>query len=383
VVHLNVELGIFEIVISTGILISSVPLVRNEGRGPWIRAGLLLGIASFFGRNFALYGAVSFVLLWIYRRTIRRDAAWGRLADLAASSTVGLLPIAFLALTKPGFGAAWIDSFRIVLSKGFMLPLPFPWPWMSDRVAVLASGGAAGFSLLFLLLALSFSGRRLPPEALAAAFVGLPLLHYAFSRTDVVHLSVVLLPFWFGGFALLSGSRWQKSALGGALLFSLWTILPASGISSYLFHRDHWSVQARLQGQVVRLDPFTGRWMAAVGRELQELPPGDNVAFLPCLPGLYPAFNLPSPIWDLYNGFYLSEEEQNRTLQELEDHRVNRILFADWSFVGDRPSDYETAHPKIFRYLQTHYLVHRVPNLDASYLWLIRMDPARPNDRTP
>jgi hypothetical protein len=377
---------IFEIVITLGTLALSFSLIQEKGLGPWLRAGLLVGVASFFGRNYALYSSISFATLWILRRIKSHDVTTKHLAAFLLPALIGLIPIAFLALLNPDFGWTWINTCRLVRSKGYFPFFPYPWPWMRDRVAMLSPDGSFGFSILFLILpffyamlmGLALFNRRLHAQTLGAVVTGLPLLHYIFSRADVAHLSVVFQPFLFCIAALSAHSKWKKCILYGCLLFSLWTIFPASGMKDYLFHKELWPVQVKLRSQPWRVSADTGQLINTLNRELQLVPSGENIAFLPYLPGLYPAFNLSSPLWDLYTGFYISEEEQNRTIRELESHRVTRVLLACQTFVSDRPTDYASIHPKTYRYLQNHYLVHRISTLDPYYYWLIRKDPLPP-----
>lgn len=358
-------------------------LLREDGWRPWVLMGAVLGAVSFFGRNFAFYGALTTAILWFYRRGVRRDISFGPLAYSAGAALfIGLIPILILSLGARGFASAWAGYF---LQHNLGVPLPIPWPWLAPFSHPFSPQGPLGFPFLFLftpllcalILILTFSGRRSFEAFLPAAATSAPLLHYTFFRSDAAHLCVAVMPF----FLILYRSskpilRWGLWT--GALLFTLLDLVPTSNFPAYLFNQNAWPDRAVFLGQEVRLTREQSTLIDALKSELRKEPNGQVVAFMPYLPGFYPALGLPSPLWLLYPTYRAFPGDEERAVRELEEGRVTRIFFWNCQITGIPPIELSTTHPRLFRYIQSHYVIHSVPAFEPKYHWLMRSRPFEP-----
>ena len=124
-------------------------------------------------------------------------------------------------------------------------PLPVPWPWLTTGaqvgLAYETAGLAIGLGFIVITVApvlgvvrafhLRRHGATLRDVSLVALAVGVPYSHYAFSRADLVHLSVSITPLLIltCAWAVSLRPRGAAAAWIGLLVFG--TL--ASGIPSY------------------------------------------------------------------------------------------------------------------------------------------------------
>jgi hypothetical protein len=188
-----------------------------ERPSPWrhFGAGLLTGIALFFGKNHGLYLALAFLLLIAlvtfrleppletrrgagplppteederessglapalrrplarrqpaYRLLVRRLLAWG--AGLAA----GASPLLVMLAAVPGFARGYFDSIRFFVEEGQTnFALPIPWPWHAATAGGAAAAGAGAGTV-----AGTGAGAGLYGLAFGLPFLLMPLLYLA------------------------------------------------------------------------------------------------------------------------------------------------------------------------------------------------------------
>jgi hypothetical protein len=273
-----------------------------------------------------------------------------------------------------------MDAIALHWRIGMNLPLPYPWPWMGERVRSLGLPGSSVYSLLFVLVPVAEAGvifaalrskRVFSPEALAGAVMGLMWFQYATTRPDVIHLSLAIQPALFMFFALSGKGPVRKGFLLLLLVFSLWAALPFPMASwKALFHNPI-ATRLNLRGQQTPVDIRASGGIESLRKEISSLPPGESVAFLPYLPGLYPALDLRPPLWDTYPIYPQGEAGQDRMIRELQEHHVTRVLLGFDSIPSTHPAGFSEIAPKVFEYLRTNYRMGPTLGSGPSLLWLV------------
>jgi hypothetical protein len=286
---------VFEPCVAMAAVWVGVRLLEHPSRGRHFAAGLLAGLAAFFGKNLGLYCLAAMLCLALVAhasaadpqasaapagapagpsgRPNGRPAGWPaprslptarprlrqRLAALAAGLFTGLLPLLAM-FCIPGFFASFVESCFFFLRLGRTnFAEPIPWPWLAfvpgldlgERMQQLSL--ALSFLLLIIgttaALAVGWKNLRRdgrpPALLLAGGIVGAFFLHHAFARADSFHLGQSVHPLLLAALALPSGGRsrerrlslgpsWGATLIATLFLFStLFTAIPEAP----LFHK--------------------------------------------------------------------------------------------------------------------------------------------------
>jgi hypothetical protein len=399
---------LFEPAIAMAAVWVGVRLLERPSRGRHFAAGVLAGLAAFFGKNLGLYCLAAMLCLALAAHLGApaggdRPPAGRRLAAFAAGLLAGLLPLLAM-FCIPGFPAAFVDSCLLFVRLGRTnFPEPFPWPTLAlepgldgwDRAQRLALG------LSFLLLAggtaaaVAAGWRRArregrpPALLLAGGVVSAFFLHHAFARTDPFHLAQSVHPLLLASFALTAAGRpgssgrpagrtLPRSAAGAALIaasiaFStLFTALPEAP----LFHRlaadrrQEMFVPFDLAGDALYVREHAAHVLDALRFDFsQDVPPGEPVFLATHFAGLYPFLGRHSPVWEIYPIWPGEGERDERMLRELQAHRVRWALIGAYARQGGEELTLAQTHPKVWLYLMQEF--DRVPSGELPRRFLL------------
>jgi hypothetical protein len=388
---------LFEPALTMLAVLVAVRLIEQPSRRRACAAGLLVGFAGIMGKNHGLYCAAATLSLLLFvhfriapagfapRELGRRLLAWGAGAAAGFSPMLALFP-------RPGFFASYLDSFRFFLLQGKTNePEPFPWPWLALRAKLDSEGlrldafgrlEMATFGILLLLVPLFLVaaavvmagtdrrnvGRR--SLLLAGGAVGLFYAHHMYSRTDFFHLTQSLHPILLGAIALplavpLAWRRRTRAWLvGGMVLATLFAAIPQMPLFQKLIDRGGAPfVPFEMAGDRIFLHARQAAVLSAVRNELDaHVPPGEPVLFAAHLPGYYPAFGRPSPVWDTYPMWPGIGGMDERMLGELQRGGVRWALIAAYPMPGSEELRFENSYPQVWSYLTENF--ERVPTPD-------------------
>jgi hypothetical protein len=412
-------------------------LLEHPSRGRHFAAGLLAGLAAFFGKNLGLYCLAAMLCLALvaqaaaadphgsaapagapgpHDRPDRRPAGWPaprnppaewpllrqRLAAFAAGLLAGLLPLLAM-FCIPGFFASFVESCLFFLHLGRTnFPEPIPWPWLAfvpgldpgERVQQLS----LGLSFLLLIVgttaALAVGWKRLrrdgrpPALLLAGGVVGAFFLHHAFARADPFHLGQSIHPLLLAALALPARDRspgrrfslrisWGATPIATLVLFStLFTAIPEAPLFQKLTPDSPAArfVPFDLAGDHIYVRQHAARVLNALRREFsQEVPLSEPVLFATHFTGLYPLLGRRSPVWEIYPIWPGQGERDERMLRELQEHHVRWALIGAYRKQGGEELSLAQTHPKVWSYLMQEFV--RVPSRDLPRRFLVLHKP--------
>jgi len=375
---------VFEPALAMAAVFFATRLLERPSLDRHFAAGAFVGVAAFFGRNHALYALIALVAIMVAQvRGAPRGAVGRRSAAFAMGAITGALPLLAMLIAVPGFAAAYFELATKLFRLGTTnLTLPVPWPWLENYAAMppvdalsraLYTGSfvAMPLSLAIGALLLLRRGTPPPPTALfvAAAVVGIPYMHYAYSRADFIHLASAIHP-WLLALvavpALLPPRRapWAPLAVAAFLVpLSVLTAARLSPLGAKLAAPADAYAAHDVLGETLWLPRADADFLARIeARQLANLDPGEGVLVAPHLPGLYRILGRPSPMREIYLLFTATAEQQMGMIAELEARNVT------WAVLGDEPIDgiderrLAHTHAQLWRYLQTDF----TPAADAA-----------------
>lgn len=347
----------------TLLLFGLTRLFQRPGIERCFQGGACLGLASIIGINHALYGSIAALLALLYLRNALNPAR--AVPAAIAGAVVGYAPVLALHVLAPGFTAAFIDGIVQLSEYGTTnISLPFPNP--------LATLRAREWGLLHtptqLLLALLFVGvpllwiwtawrmRRakfraaLSPAILAGLLLSVPYAHYAYSRADLVHTAVSILPL------LAAALAW---ALGTADPLWRWPTLAAIiGASVVMTAREQPAYHAlrndRMEALVIDgAHVLVSRNDAAEIRAVRSVATAAGSFFAgPYLPGAYALAKRRSPAWETYMLFPASSARQRAEIARLRAFNIRHALVSTRKVDGRRDLGIERTHPLVTAYLK-------------------------------
>jgi hypothetical protein len=347
-------------------------LVQQPSRRRFFLAGLGVGLAAIFGRNHGVYGVAGIMGVVVYLACQRRSARilLAGLAWCGCGILVGYLPILVLAVTVPGFAAAFWDSIRAILQRGTNLPLPVPWPWLvlvmqlppSTAVADVLTGlffiAIVGFGISGMgwIIRQALRQREVPPEFVACSVLALPYVHFAFSRPDVGHLAHGIFPFLMGVFILLKG--WPNGArplvafaMTGASLFVMLPLHPG-----WQCRVTEPCVTADVAGSPLKVEAEMGNVLTMLKNTANEYAPnGRNLIVAPIWPGAYPLLKRRSPMWASYALFPQEDEFQRREIERIKAAKPELVLILDIALDERDDLRFRNTHPLIDRFFRNNF----------------------------
>ena len=382
----------YDATIAVILVVALAALLEKPGAARYFAFGVVVGLAAVIGRNHGVYGAVGGLLALLYLAYERRD---GRLSFRfstapfywAGGVVVGYSPILLMALLVPGFFDAFLVSNRLLLELGSTnLGLVVPWPWRAwsaDRpgddivwavslgsvfvVLSLAVVGGAGY-----LIRARIRDQRVMPGIAAALLMTPGYAHYAFSRADIFHLSVGILPLLLAVLLALSVARhrrWVGLGVATLLVFSVHLIFRFQPVGRECGWQNKGAACATVS---IGKDEFVVRQSSAnligdLRRMAAETPPDREVLILPWLTGAYPLLGKRSPVLDTYAAFPRSESFQREEIERIRQARPGMIFLALDALDGQAHRTYRQTHPLVFRYIVQNYVL--VADLGFSYLF--------------
>ncbi|HDZ90280.1 MAG TPA: hypothetical protein ENH37_06340 [Deltaproteobacteria bacterium] len=386
---------IFDHCISLAGVYFAVLLIEKPSIIRHFATGIFVGGAAWFGRNHGLYGFLAFLclILFVWRRLdssdfLKRLAAWG------LGILIGYAPMWIMWICVPGFLDSTIESIMVVFRlKKTNLPLPVPWPWTGNWSQTDFMEGAVRIStgVLFILLPLFYlmtalglvwpRGDALRQKAIliASLFVGVPYLHYTFSRADLSHLALGIHPFLLGVTSLpfLLRKGYQR-VLGGGFLclvfaFSFFSVFMNSPV--YLKARASQDpfVEAVIGVDRIWLHPYTAHLFKTL-REVygQKIGAGENLLLIPHWTVFYPVFEQASPLYELFFLVPSGEDRERKMIAELEEKNVNWVILGDVPFDGRDELRFRNTHHLLWRYITDHFEPVQADGLPGNYQLLKR-----------
>ena len=349
--------------------------------------GFFAGFSSFIGWNHGLYQAFSFGILFLVLGFSKgewlKETAWG-----LAGFICGGVPYLGMALRVQGFERAFAAEAARIWGQGTNIGLPVPWPWTTplfrepslDNLSLFMIGG------LFLLTPLAYLfwfvkyfpwSKKLAMEKKylwVGAVVGIPYLHYAFSRADFEHLAIALPPLWLGFRAmapLFRGKSWPVLVL--SLLCSFLSVGERSHLGEWLGFSGPRLVEYPVAGDMMHLDLATAGQLEGLKPIVQSLAPDESILFFPYHPTFYCVFGKKSPVWEIFSTLPATPLEQQHLMEQMEKSKVPWCVIDNAGIDGRDDLEFQNTHPLFLRYLQSRYrlmapsLFHLPPNYLLFY----------------
>ncbi len=366
----------FDIVVSIALVGAMAFLIQNPTARRYLLAGIVVGLAAFFGRNHGVYGVMSSlgVLVWLAIRPwnssgpgpglLRGGVLW------SLGVLLGYLPmLAMLALVPEFVQPFWESILFLAEINTTNLTLPIPWPWTVptdtyttvDYLRRVFAGVYFMALLAFPLIGIPWVGwRRLggrsTPSALAAAvFLALPYAHYAFSRADIPHLALGVFPLLIGCFVLAGRG---KTRFG----YPLAVMLCLTSLLVMFPTQPGWKC---LGGQCVEVQAGSDT-LAVRPRHAEEIellqrvvhayaPDGRPFVVLPFWPTTYAMFDRKSPLWELCALWPRNEAFQRREILRMQVARPAFVLLQDIAVDGREDLLFANTHPLLHQYFKENF----------------------------
>lgn len=306
----------------------------------WAAFGFCIGLAGTIGINHAFYGTLALVLAAAYLALVRRIVIDARaLLGLVAGGLVGYLPVLVLFVVAPGFLDAFVDSIRQLFEIGSTnLAIPvfgdvaaFDGDVPGRTLHAITKATKAAFFVatpLFVAAAVWRSSRIRSRDAprtaapsgafVAATITSVAYAHYAFSRADLVHAAVSVLPVLVVAWTWPPGRTETRRALGlvAILVASATALVPNQ--PGYPAWRDAPLVRVDVAGDALRVPPPVAREVELVHRLVALHAQGGRAFYAaPYQPAAYAIAQRRSPTWEIYAVFPATPERQVREVERL------------------------------------------------------------------
>ena len=386
---------LFESSIALAAVYVAVLLVENPSLRQYFISGLFVGFAAFFGRKHGFYTTVSFLLLigfiWL---KLDRQRLLQRLLFWVGGIIVGYSPMLIMLATIPGlWNHFWQSVMFLVRIRNTNLPLPVPTPWSVPvgNLDWLTASNQISVSLGFLLLPL-FNGTALvyllwqKPEQLrnktvlvAATFLSLTYIHYAFSRADLAHLAQGIDPMLVGIMAFVGYCRtagrwvWSYVLVLGLIGLTALGIGFASPYISKLRAPDGFYVERIIRCDRLQLPQPIAQFIDTVQQfHDHNVSPNEGILLAPHIPTLYPILERRSPIWDIYLLFPETQERQQQIIEQLRQQQVNWVILGDIALDGRQELRFQNTHTLVWKEFAEQFEPIEPTNLPENYQILHR-----------
>lgn len=363
----------------------TIALATQSSRGFFI-CGLAIGLSALLGRNHGLYGAVAASLMLGYTTIASRDCK--HVAKLALflcfGVVVGYLPMILMLLFVEGFAEAyWINAIKFLFENNTTnIPLPIPWLWhiqaqtMQWEQLIPAIGIGIFFLLMPCLLVFGIFGAFFKnrffvlriPVVLGGVFASLPYMHYAYSRPDLVHLSVSMIPLLIGllGLMVRLPRRSSGAALITLLLLTVSVLLPVQ--MGYVALRGGEWEKTKVGKDELLLDTGTILQLRMVKDLVSRFAPdGRTFLAVPFMPGAYPVFERKAPIWEIYGLFSRGKEFQELEINRIEKAKPGFAIVWDFPLDGRDELRFKNTHPLIQKHIEENFDIYLDPNASKEF----------------
>jgi hypothetical protein len=372
---------LFESSLAMIAVFTAVKWIEAPTRARHVVAGIVVGIAAFFGRNMGLYVGLAFGSLTLYLawKERARDVL-ARIGSLAVGVVLGYAPMLALIVFAKDFGAAFVASIRFYAQQNTLnAELPLPWPWRydySDKSLLMAAWGFL-VGVLFLLLPLVYVGALVPilrarredlrrrALLVGAVFVGAFWAHHASVRGDLHHLAQSIHPLLLALIALPSVLGWKHARTAS---FVLVAVLLAVGFLTIGFGspiarkltagpRNEY-VPVQVGADTISMARSEARSVEALMQLMTtHVKPAEKLWVGSPFIGLYLLMGRRSPAWEIYPAWKANESLQQRLLGELSD--VDWVLMDTRPISGDENMQLSRSHPLVWQMLMHDF--ERIP----------------------
>jgi hypothetical protein len=363
---------LFDVSISIFLVSVITYLIESPSPKKYFISGVSIGLIAFFGRNHAMYGAFSCILVISLMR-LYGETGLGLTRVLLywiAGVAFGSTPILLMMLVIPGFSIAFLESILFLFEvKATNIPLPVPWPWnvtlrnteMGEAIRRVLIGDYFVGILLFSALSIFWviykktKGHSVDPRLIAASSLSIPYAHFAFSRAGVGHLSQGIFPFLLGSICVISTAKTQiKWTLMGVLLVS----------SVWAIHAQHpgWQcisytcVNIQLGEARIWVDQNTSRDIALFKRLNEQYTTKDETFIAaPIWPGSYALFSLKSPMLETYPIWHRSESVEIKEIERIKTSKPRYALILNSGLDGRDDLKFKNTHPLTYEYIRNNF----------------------------
>lgn len=373
----------------------AVRLIERPSPLRHLACGVFAGFSVWFGLNHALYVLAAFYSLSVYLEAKRAfsDGLRRRLA-FAGGAAAGLAPLVGMMLAIPGFARAYGGHFDLLfgtLLRGAtdiraLVRLPWNVPWNEIRAGEFYWTGVfhcvswwfQGAALVTLVAVLGWALRRsirldasrVRGEAvlIAAVFVGAPYLHHVLARGDVTHLGEGMFPLVALALALDNRrlSRW-------IVLFTLVGALPLTNLFFKSFVAPAKMTLYRLGPDRLWIFKNDAHLADTYKRLVREhAPPGRPLFLAPIYATLYCVLEKPSPTHTIFFFKPGTEEQQRRTIDEIEKAGVDCAIVSDLAIDGREELRFSNAQRLVWNHLAAHFEAWPADGLPSEHYLLRR-----------
>jgi len=345
----------------------------------WFGAGVILGLVAVIGRNHGVYGAfAAFLLLLFMAAKLPAPRILIKPSLLFASGVViGFSPNFILGALVPGFAEAFMTTLRDLVQSGSAnIGLPIPWPWTATRdeygllyYFIKLAQGFAFISLIAVpVIALVRLARRplasytaIDRLVLALVFAGFGYAHYAFSRSDLTHLSHSIVPALM--IILCFGMVIKRPLMTAALLLAA-SVLVLAPEKAYLAQPllGKKLQEISVNGETLRVFSIDALRFNAAQNAFAEMPAAKgNFLAVPNAPGLHAMYKSPLPIWEIYALSKRPAAFESAEISRLEKSPPELILLSDDPLDFNDAQRYSRMHPLTYQWIRQHYQRMPVP----------------------
>lgn len=343
----------------------------------WLAAGICLGFAAIIGRNHGAYGvfAVVFVISVLLFKAPSRHAVVRLCGCFFLGVVIGFSPTLITMLTVDGFAGSFIGSIVSMVGRGatnIALPVPWPWLWHEDfgRIGVVLTAVrlSLGVGFVFLLvfpvvwiLALAYRRFDLSDDSqkvyLATVAAAIPYAHYAFSRADLIHLSLSIFPGLIGLLAAVATMSRLRSLMVSlvVLAVSVLTVVQLQFyLSAQLIKND--LLQADVGGEQLWVEHDLFKKMEFVKMQLSSLTSSSGKFLaIPDMPGFHAIYRVKMPIWEIYPLVPRDAKFEAREIERLESSVPEVVFFSDHAVDNNPKFRYSQMHPLTYAWILSNY----------------------------
>lgn len=361
----------------TSILVVAMLVLMMSSLSParWFGAGLILGFAAVMGRNHGVYGAAAALLAlgFLLFKGGKPRACLGPAFAFVAGTVAGFSPTFIMGLAHPGFLDAFVAGVIEHVHSATTatnIPLPFPWPWKRSLARegwllwgndVLKSLGFVALLLVPALTLLALARKRLgdftPLHVLlsASAFAGLAYTHYAYSRADVVHLALAIVPLLLillGCGVLVRGMFPVAVALLGVSVLAV--AQDAAVLNGTLMARPMTTVS--IDGSTLYVYPYVKDSLQESAAALAAVPDArQNFLAVPDMPGLFAIHRARIGIWEIYALSPRSAMFEQAELARLGRKPPKLVLLSNHALDYRPELSYSRMHPVMYKWVLDNY----------------------------
>ncbi|HUL00929.1 MAG TPA: hypothetical protein VLX29_08750 [Nitrospirota bacterium] len=359
---------LFDISLAIILTVTAACLIESPVRQRYFWAGLILGLAAFFGRNHGLYGAVGLGGAMVLNQVTRRGPGIvlaGR--SFLPGLVIGYSPMIVMLIFVPNFFQSFIEGIRFLFEiNSTNIQLPVPWPWMARS----AKDFVEGLFFIALLVFPVIGGIKLwqrrnissgnSPLLAAAVLLSIPYAHFAFSRAGIGHLAQGIGPMMLGSVTLHSNLTDRKRLKIAAFLLCL-VVLSYIVVSKQhpgLFASTYAWQKMDIAGDILLLDKDTSILVHTAKRLITEnhgAVESGSVLITPFWPGLYPVLGLKSPVWEIYALFPRKKSFQDMEINRIQVANTRMVILADIALDGREELRFKSTHPVIYDFIRKNY----------------------------